>query len=289
MTTSSRKGLRGIQKVGSCQGSRICQNIQCPKLQSEGVCNVNPKEFTPDHGAYICKCCGYYAVQIFCSCRKITEYNSVTKELDVWYEGVHNCIPKPDAMNKRNFFKLLPLHRDLCLMPHEFRNDCVWYFMSIGQLEKVKEVALLLDNRDELEKMRYSQPGGKTMHYCSTLTEAFEVLEKIMKELDKIDKYLIWSMNCGKTSDGDTYVFKTSQHHLEMALHMDASYKPLNGKVSILAYEKSYFDGMHRRVRGFKTLTLWLHHPGMRRMKRLASMDVLRENKEQVALFFSTF
>ena len=110
MTRSSRKGLRGIRKVGSCQGSRICQNIQCPKLQSEGVCNVNPKEFTPDHGAYICKCCGYYAVQIFCGCRKITEYNSVTKELDVWYEGVHNCIPKPDAMNKRNFFELLPLH-----------------------------------------------------------------------------------------------------------------------------------------------------------------------------------
>ena len=93
-------------------------------------------------------------------------------------------------------------------------------------------------------------------------------------------------MNCGKTSNGDTYVFKTSRHHLEMALRMDASYKPLNGKVSILVYEKSYFDGMHHRVHGFKTLTLWLHHPSMRRMKRLASMDALRENKEQVALFF---
>ena len=34
MTTSSRKGLQGIWKVGSCQGLRICQNIQCPKLQS---------------------------------------------------------------------------------------------------------------------------------------------------------------------------------------------------------------------------------------------------------------
>ena len=186
MTTSSCKGLWGIRKVGSCQGLRICQNIQCPKLQSEGVCNVNPKEFTPDHGAYICKCCGYYTVQIFCGCRKITEYNSVTKELDVWYKGVHNCIPKPDAMNKHNFFELLPLRRDLRLTPHEFRHDCVRYFMSIGQLEKVKEVVLLLDNRDELEKMRYLQPGGKTTPSIVRHSQRhLKYLEKLRKSSTK--------------------------------------------------------------------------------------------------------
>ena len=69
--------------MGSCQGSRICKYIDCPKLQSEGVCNINPKEFTPDHGAYICKCCGYYAVQTFCGSWKITEFDKVKKELNV--------------------------------------------------------------------------------------------------------------------------------------------------------------------------------------------------------------
>ena len=67
---------------------------------------------------------------------------------------------------------------------------------------------------------------------------AFKVMGKIKKELDKVDKYLIWSMNCGKTSDRDTYVFKMSRHHFDIALCMDGSQRPLNGKRSILSFEK---------------------------------------------------
>ena len=137
--------------------------------------------------------------------------------------------------------------------------------------------------------MRYLQTGGKKTHYCATLVAAFKVMGKIKKELDKVDKYLIWSMNCGKTSDGDTYVFKMSWHHLDMALCMDGSQRPLNGKRSILSFEKCYFDGMHTRVHSFKTLMLWLHHPGMQRMKQLSSMDVMKENKDLVMLFFRLF
>ena len=111
----------------------------------------------------------------------------------------------------------------------------------------------------------------------------------IKAELDKWDKYYVWAYNCGKTNGGDTFVFKTSQHHLETGLKMDAEMRPLDGKRSILSYEKSYFNGMHKWVHGFKTLTLWVHHPGMRRMKRLASMDCKRETKDMVSLFFQLF
>ena len=68
---------------------------------------------------------------------------------------------------------------------------------------------------------------------------------------------------------------------------MDSNQRPLNGKISILAYEKLYFDAMHKRVCGFKTLTLWVHHPGLRRMKQLVSMEVERENADNVELFFN--
>ena len=124
--------------------------------------------------------------------------------------------------------------------------------MSVGEVNKAKEVALLLDNRDELEKMRYLQPGGKKIHYCVTLATAFEVMEKIKKELNKVDKYLIWSMNCGKTSDGDTYVFKMSWHHLDMALRMDGSQRLLNGKRSILSLEKKTLMGCTQECTALK-------------------------------------
>ena len=42
------------------------------------------------------------------------------------------------------------LRRDLRSTPQEFRNDCIWYFMSVGEVDKAKEVVLLLDNHDEL-------------------------------------------------------------------------------------------------------------------------------------------
>ena len=37
MHTSSRKGLVGKRKVGTCQGSLMCENTNCPKLLSEGI------------------------------------------------------------------------------------------------------------------------------------------------------------------------------------------------------------------------------------------------------------
>ena len=289
MNSTTRKGLKGTQKVGSCQGSCIYHNIDCPKLQSEGICNINPKDFTFDNGAYICKSCGYYAVQIFCGCRKVTEFNKERNEIDVWYEGTHNCMPKLDAVNKWNYFETLPLRRDLHLTSTELRNDCVRFFMTTGQYAKALEVARMLNNKDDLEKMRFLQPGRKATHYCADIKEAFEIIKKLKTELDPIDKYWIYAFNCGSTSSEDLYVFKMSRHHLETALKMDAECLPLNGKCSILLYEKSYFDGMHKRVCSFKMLTLWLHHPGMRRMKRLASMDVDKENKDSVALFFCLF
>ena len=57
----------------------------------------------------------------------------------------------------------------------------------------------------------------------------------------------------------------------------------------MLSYEKTYFNGMHKRVRGFKTLTLWVDHPGLRWMKCLASMDCKLGTKDMVALFFNCF
>ena len=49
------------------------------------------------------------------------------------------------------------------------------------------------------------------------------------------------------------------------------------------------FDGMHSRCKGYKTLTLWTHHPGMRRMNRLATMECKKEDTEMVEIFFRLF
>ena len=77
--------------------------------------------------------------------------------------------------------------------------------------------------------------------------------------------------------------------HLIVAAKMDVNRKTTRGKPSILCKEKAFFDGMHSRCKGYKTLTLWMHHPGMRKMQRLATMDCKKESKDMIALFFETF
>ena len=70
---------------------------------------------------------------------------------------------------------------------------------------------------------------------------------------------------------------------------MDATCKTVQGLPSILSLEKAFFDGMHSRCKGYKTLTLWTHHPGMRRMQRLAMMECKKESMEMIEIFFQLF
>ena len=72
MHTSSRKGLIGKRKAGTCQGSLMCENNTCPKLLSEGIPNTN--EFTKDSGVDVCKCCGYFVYRQYCSVLKVIEF-----------------------------------------------------------------------------------------------------------------------------------------------------------------------------------------------------------------------
>ena len=207
LNSSSRKGLNGFHKMGTCQGSILCQNIGCPKLQSEGVINSNPNDFQLEYGCYICKSCSYYAVQIHCGCKKLVEYDIDAKELTVWYEGDHNCTPKPDMNAMKNFFNALPLKSSLRLTHTELRNDCMRYFMSTGQYDKAMEVALMLNNPQLIERMRFIQPGANISNYAEDLAVTFSCIDDIKKEMDKFDKYFIWAYNCGKTNGGDTYIY----------------------------------------------------------------------------------
>ena len=161
--------------------------------------------------------------------------------------------------------------------------------MSRGEIMKATEVTMNMNDLHLVERMCYMAPGTNISNYAEDVAIVFRMIGDIKAELDKWDKYYVWAYNCGEPNGGNTFVFKMSQHHLEMALKMDAEMQPLDGKRSILSYEKSYFDRMHKWVRGFKTLTLWVHHLGMRRMKRLLSMDCKRETKDMVSLFFQLF
>ena len=69
-----------------------------------------------------------------------------------------------------------------------------------------------------------------------------------------------------------------------MALDMD-----VDGEPNLLQMENAYFDATHTRVYGFKSLGLWLIHQAMKKILRLASMEIRSEHHEQISLFFKLF
>ena len=69
-----------------------------------------------------------------------------------------------------------------------------------------------------------------------------------------------------------------------MALDMD-----VDGEPNLLQMENAYFDATHTCVCGFKSLGFWLIHPAMKKILRLASMELWSEHHKEIALFFKLF
>ena len=71
---------------------------------------------------------------------------------------------------------------------------------------------------------------------------------------------------------------------VELAIRMD-----INGDKNIMQTENTYFDATHSWVHGFKSFGLWVYHPSMQCMLRLASMEIHSENSKDISQFFSLF
>ena len=71
---------------------------------------------------------------------------------------------------------------------------------------------------------------------------------------------------------------------VKMAIDMDQ-----DGPNNLLQTENAYFDATHSCVHGFKTIGLWLVHPAMLQILRLASMEIRSENYIEISQFFTLF
>ena len=114
---------------------------------------------------------------------------------------------------------------------------------------------------------------------------SLSAVAEIKTYTDTKDSYYIFRINDQNMNGQPSFVFKTSRQMAEIAIQMDQS----ASNKSALKEEYCYFDGMHRRCEGWKTLTLWVFHSPSRKLLRLASMEVKGETSKMVALFWKSF
>ena len=99
---------------------------------------------------------------------------------------------------------------------------------------------------------------------------------------DTSDKYLIYKIHDENvTGQGKSYVFKSSRKMANLMRNMDQN----NELNSPIMQEPCYFDGIHIRCQGWKTLTLWVFHPSSRRLMRLCTMEIKGETADSIAIF----
>ena len=113
--------------------------------------------------------------------------------------------------------------------------------------------------------------------------QSMEAIGVLKANTDKLDKFLIYRISQGTFSTGGMdYVFKTSKAMLDLMLEMDRDAE----EESLMKGEPAFFDGTFNRAKGFVTLNLWCNHKALSMMLLLASMEVKKEDAQNIATFF---
>ena len=152
--------------------------------------------------------------------------------------------------------------------------------MESGEIDMnaIIDIAAKLTNKQRIRdiKKRMTTQLKSEKHSLSAVAELKAIC-------DTLDKYLIYKIHdSSMTRQGSSYVFKSSRKMAQLSPNLDhdqALWCPL-------MEELAYFDGMHRRCEGWKTLTLWLFHPLSKRLNRIATMEVKGETSDNCAKFW---
>ena len=93
--SSTRKGFRGVRRVGKCRGNYICTNTSCAYLLETK--KNNQHQFTTIGKNKFCFVCNSIVYRKPCPALKLIEFNMTQRMLEVYHQGTHTCNPKPET------------------------------------------------------------------------------------------------------------------------------------------------------------------------------------------------
>lgn len=282
MNSSSRLRLIGVRKIGLCQGNWFCANPECPFLLDSDLHLPNKSYWKIGHQLKSCKSCGCLAKREKCGAKKVVEYHSETNVAVVWHYGVHSCTPKPDvpSLKRKIVQRLKDIPSATGISPHQFGLD------QVEEAIRNKDFTALEQN---LELFANPEIVRRTMaqekHLVNVDKSSFDAVACLKASMDRVDKYLIYRISNKEMVNGTfDFVFKSSLSAAKVAIAMDRSQQ-----MSSVQADTAYFDAVHNKVDGFKTIALWCYHPGLQRMYRLAVMDARGETAEEMVIFWNNF
>ena len=278
LCTSSLRGWDGIRKVGSCQGSWECINPSCSFISIHN--KVNTFHFEQKGGGMrTCYSCGHYAKANECAARKCVMIQRGSQYALVYHIGQHHCKLQHHEEGSVSYTKrCIENHPGLPFQ--QLRSTVIQGFIDKKMYKEAQEAADKITSRSFATAKRGTHVA---LHMEEVKTQSLEAVAEVKEGSDDIDTFHIYKINTTSMNHNEPdYVMKSSRKILQIALLMDQ-----DGEQNILQEADAYFDGAHSRCREFISLALWVYHPSMRRIIRLASMEVRTESSQYVALFFT--
>ena len=282
MLTSSREGFMGERRIRTCKGSFVCNNKACPFIRTSQFQQPNKVSWRNIRGNLnfkVCAICDHVAQRIYCGAKKLVEYDYSARMATVYHLGAHKCWPQISTRTSTRF-------EDPRIIPEQAMGSAkevglrqIVRLIDEGDMEAAeKEAEVWIDRRKVKRQMESLNPQQGMDH------NSFDAVGIVKAKTDTKDPFYIYKIGNKNLSGGCDFVFKSSRRMAKMALDMD-----VDGEANILQMENAYFDATHTRVYGFKSLGLWLIHPAMKKILRLASMEIRSEHHEDIALFFRLF
>lgn len=279
MQTSGKK-IDGRRKTGHCQGNLFCPNTECTFMATNQSEEPNKTQWQQHKGSALKQCysCGSYAQTTKCPARKYVELSFDDNIATVYHLGKHICQPKVNAARYNAMGKKTMANNPNCGPTAARRNEVIRNIDQFG-VEAGYKVA------EDTQTRNCAQAKRQDLAQQDPSPHSFEAVAIYRQGLIKKDPYLIYKINDSSFNDNPDYVFKSSREMGNLALQMDQC----NTNSSPLMEEEAYFDGAHKRCMGFKTLALFVYHPAMRKILKLATMEVRAENTRHISLFWIFF
>ena len=282
MHTTSREGFTGIRRIGTCLGSFVCRNEQCPFILTSPERIPNKVSWRVPRGKRhirICTICDHIGVREGCGAKKLVEFDSLRMIATVYHLGEHTCWAKLDNTHRNKLLRKKIGERQLSGPAKQVGISEISRLIDLGDMDAAAEEAEnWVDRRAAERQLQAVTPTAGHDH------NSFDAVGIIKRKTDQRDPYYIFRIGNRNLDGGCDYVFKSARKMAQIAIMMDQ-----DGETNILQMENAYFDTTHTRVYGFKTFGLWLIHPAMKQILRLASMELRSENYVEIANFFVMF
>ena len=279
MSTTSKSGFpRGTTKIGTCTGSWLCPNDSCSFMatsHNRQRNRVNMKVDPKDRMERICELCDHFAVREGCGAKKYVQYYGDENIARVYHLGIHRCWKKFNQEELEEHVKTKNTKKTGDAT--ELAVDEIGDRIAEGNFEQADRESTFYTDKRVLQRIFNKQDPTYGLD-----NNSFDAVAVVKMKSDIKDPFYIYKVNNGAANNTSDYIFKGSRIMAQVAIDMDVA-----GPENIMQKENAYFDTTFNRVYGFTSFGLWVYHPTMRKILRIACMDMRSENYRDIAIFFT--